>query len=213
MKIRKAPVADLMKYIEELYNDRENNKHKHILDLINDYYCSITNHETIIPPAKNYLADWCDCNFSDTMENCPNVPGIIVYKNNDDGTKTYGLIYHTGYIVPRMYQTNYMGYFDIDNHGHLTSHTYFTNDWDGWGAPVRYFFFPKEDYVDSNEWGFGERPLIKHKMGHDVKVLQSMLSKVFPELKITGYFDEETLEALHSIQKICNLPQSDCFSL
>lgn len=213
MKIRKAPVADLMKYIEELYEDKENNTHDHILDLINDYYCSITNHKSILPPAENYLIDWCDLNYSDTMENCPHVPGIIIYKNNPDGTKTYGLIYHSGYIVPRLYQTNYMAYFDIDKNGHLASHTYLASEWDGWGAPVRYFNFDPEDYVDSNNWCFGERPLIRNKMGHDVRVLQTLLNKVFPELKITGVFDEETVEALHSIQTLCNVPLSDCFSL
>lgn len=213
MKIRQAPVADLMKYIDELYADRENNKHKHILNVIDKYYCSITNHKTIMPICDDFLGDWCDLNYSPTMENCPNVPGLIIYKNNPDGSKTYGLMYHSGYIVPRLYQTDYMAYYDIDKHGHIASHTYLQSEWDGWGAPTRFFSFNPEDYQDSSVWTLGERPLMKHKFGHDVRQLQTLLHKIYPEIPLTGYFDDKTLEVLHFIQYWCKIPQTDIFIL
>lgn len=211
MKIRQAPVADLLKYIEDLYSDKENNIHDHILDLLNDYYCCLTRYKTIMPVGNDIMADWCDQNWSTTMDNCPNVPGIIVYKNNKDGSKTYGLLYHSGYIVPKEYQTNYLGYFDIDKNGHIASHTYLSRDWDGWGAPTRYFFFDPSDYVESKDWDLGERPLMLNKMGHDVRVLQTLLKRHIKDLNVTGYFDMSTLEALNIIREFCSVPVGDTF--
>lgn len=60
MKIRQAPVADLLKYIEDLYSDKENNIHDHILDLLDDYYCCLTRYKTIMPVGNDIMADWCD---------------------------------------------------------------------------------------------------------------------------------------------------------
>jgi hypothetical protein len=50
---------------------------------------------------------------------------------------------------------------------------------------------------------------MKHKMGHDVKLFQLFLQKIFPELIADGYFNDATLNALHDIQTICNIPHTD----
>lgn len=216
MKIRQAPVADLMKYVEELYEDRENNKHRHIIEVLEKYYCSISNFVEIMPIGKNFIYEWCGINTANTMENCPNVPGIIVYKNNPDGSKTYGLIYHSGYIIPRKYQTDYMGYFDVDKKGHITSHTYLASDWDGWGAPTRFFKFDEEDFIDGNTWVLGERKLSKGCFGYDVRSLQNLLLKIEPSTPQTGHFDEKTEEALLLSQTMYKLPKNkvlDCESI
>lgn len=213
MKIKQAPIADLLKYVGELYNEKPRYyKFKNIFEVINKYYCSLTNHKTIIPMGKDYLNSWCDLNWAPTMENCPNIPGILVYKNFPNGIRKFGLVYHSGFITAGK-QTNFLSYYDVMPDGMVASHTYLASEWDGWGAPTRYFRFDENEYVDSNAWELGERPLTKLSIGHDVKVFQNMLNKVFPELNVTGYFDEETLEALHSIQKICNVSQSDYFNL
>jgi hypothetical protein len=73
MKIRQAPVADLLKYLEDLYNERPKNfRTSNILNVINKYYCSLTNHKTIMPVGTDFMNDWCDLNHADTMINCPN---------------------------------------------------------------------------------------------------------------------------------------------
>lgn len=213
MRIRQAPVADLMKYVEELYADRENNEHESIFEIINEYYCSITNHKTIMPIGEDYFNDWCDLNWSPNNKNCPNVPGIIIYKNNPDGTKTYALIYHSGYICSRANQTDYMAYFIIDKKGHLSSHAYLQSDWDGWGAPTRFFCFDPEDYKESSTWSLGERILEKHDFGHDVRQLQSLIARKHEDIPRHGYFDDKTLEALHFAQYWCNIPQTNEFNL
>lgn len=209
MKIRQAPMADLIKYVAELYTHREDTIHDGIINLLDEYYCKLTHYNTIMPMGNSLMDDWCDMNWSSTMENCPFVPGLIIYKKDKNNNYVYGLLYHSGYIVPKEQQTLNMSYYDIDENGHVLSHTFLASDWEGWGAPTRYFSFDMSEYVDNNLWNFGERPLMKHKMGHDVKVLQTFIKKVFPEFVVTGYFDDATLEAIHNIQDFCNVPHTD----
>lgn len=213
MKIRQAPVADLLKYIGELYANRNHNKQKSIFDVINNYYCSLSKHKTIMPVAGDYFNDWCDLNWSPTMKNCPNIPGIIIYKDNPNGTRKYGLIYHSGYIISEPLQTNYMSFYEIDNNGRVSSHVYCKDDWDGWGAPIRFFSFPPEDYVDSSTWTLGERVLSKDVFGHDVRQLQALLHRAHEEVPLHGYFEDQTLKALHLTQYWCNIPQTNSFNL
>ena len=100
MKIRPAPMADLLNYLDDLYNSHAKLKPAtSIIELINDYYCSLTNHKTIMSVGNDFLNDWCDLNYDKRMENCPNVPGILIYKNRPNGTKFYGILYHSGHIT------------------------------------------------------------------------------------------------------------------
>lgn len=214
MKIRQAPVADLLKYLEELYNDRPKTfRTSNILNVINKYYCSLTNHKTIMPVGNDFMNDWCDLNHADTMKNCPNVPGILVYKNKPDGSRMYGILYHSGYITTSNKQTNFLSYYFAHPEGHIGSHSFHVDDWDGWGAPLRYFSFPAEDYIDSRFWTLGERSLTIHSFGHDVRQLQSFLHKANEDVPVHGYFESKTLDALHEVQSWCNLPESDIFDL
>lgn len=214
MKIRQAPVADLLNYLQEIYMERPKDiRTSNILNIVNKYYCSLTNHKTILPVGNDFMTDWCDLNHSSTMENCPNVPGIIVYRNKPDGTKMYGVLYHSGYITTENKQTNYLSYYYAHPEGHINSHSYLASDWDGWGAPVRYFSFSPDVYVENRFWALGERPLRLHNMGHDVRQLQAFLSKANKQVMVSGHFDNITLEALHEVQSWCNLPVSDTFEL
>ena len=214
MKIRQAPVADLLNYLQEIYMERPKDiRTSNILNIVNKYYCSLTNHKTILPVGNDFMTDWCDLNHSNTMENCPNVPGIIVYRNKPDGTKMYGVLYHSGYITTENKQTNYLSYYYAHPEGHINSHSYLASDWDGWGAPVRYFSFSPDVYVENRFWALGERPLSLHNMGHDVRQLQAFLSRANKQVMVSGYFDKATLEALHEVQSWCNLPISDTFEL
>lgn len=214
MKIRQAPVADLLNYLQEIYMERPKDiRTSNILNIVNKYYCSLTNHKTILPVGNDFMTDWCDLNHSNTMENCPNVPGIIVYRNKPDGTKMYGVLYHSGYITTENKQTNYLSYYYAHPEGHINSHSYLASDWDGWGAPVRYFSFSPDVYIENRLWALGERPLSLHNMGHDVRQLQAFLSKANEQVIVNGYFDKATLEALHEVQSWCNLPVSDTFEL
>lgn len=208
MKIRQAPVADLIKYVAELYVHREDSIHDSILSLMDEYYCKLSHYRTIMPVGTSIMSDWCDMNWSDTMENCPYVPGLIIYRK-ENNKYIYGLLYHSGYIVPKEHQTLNMSYYDIDEKGYITSHTFLNTDWEGWGAPTRYFSFDLNEYVDNNLWNIGERPLMKHKMGHDVKILQTFFKQLDPDFIITGYFDEATLKMLHDVQTLCNVPKTD----
>ena len=212
MKIRQAPVADLLKYVEELFENKTNTKCENVLDLLDTYYCLLSSYKTIKPIGEFCLADWCDLNHSATMENCPNVPGIIVYKKRPNNAYVYGLLFHSGQIVSKDYQTEYLSYYTIDKNGYLIANTYLAKEWDGWAATIRFFNYG-EDYVDNHDWCFGDRPLTIHRMGHDVKYFQTMLRTIYPDIEVSGYFDENTLEALHNLQKLCNVSNSDFFNI
>lgn len=212
MKIRQAPVADLLKYVEELFENKINTKCENVLDLLDTYYCLLSSYKTIKPIGEFCLADWCDLNHSATMENCPNVPGIIVYKKRPNNAYVYGLLFHSGQILSKDYQTEYLSYYTIDKNGYLIANTYLAKEWDGWAAPIRFFNYG-EDYVDNHDWCFGDRPLTIHRMGHDVKYFQTMLRTIYPDIEVSGYFDENTLEALHNLQKLCNVSNSDFFNI
>ena len=212
MKIRQAPVADLMKYIEEQYERKDKCSYKDIFDIINKYYVSITNFTSILPYKNTLIEDWCGLNFSNTIDNCPNTPGIIIYKTLPNGSKHYGLLYHSGYIVPKEFQTNCLAYFDLDSNGHLTSHTYLMDEWDGWCAPVRYFSYAPENYVDTHTLNLGERAFTIGDAGHDVIIFQKLLLKMYPEITVNGIVDTATFNAIQELQKICNCKQIKYFN-
>ena len=58
MKIRQAPVADLIKYVAELYVHREDNIHDSILSLMDEYYCKLSHYRTIMPVGTSIMSDW-----------------------------------------------------------------------------------------------------------------------------------------------------------
>lgn len=215
MKIRQAPVADLLKYFDELYD----NRHKfidgaaNVLEIIDKYYCSLSRYETIMPPGNDFMTDWCDLNHSNNMKNCPNVPGIIIYKNMPDKQKKYAILYRSGYVIPQSMELNYLSYYYIQPDGTIVSHSYRPQDWDGWGIPIRYFSYPEGDYIDSRFWELGERALTLDSFGHDVKQLQALLRHTHPEVPQSGVFEEKTLNALHEVQSWCRVPEKDTFEL
>lgn len=212
MKIRQAPIADLMKYMAECYSHPKDTTYEHIFDILDEYYCKITNHKSILPIEGFVLEEWCDMNYDYTMTNCPNVPGIIVYKKTREGTIKYGILYHSGYLT-RGKQTGFLSYYTLDEDGHITSHMYLQEDWEGWGAPIRFFSFDPKDYVESNCWQLGERTLELGMMGHDVSVFQALLSRVYPELIVTKKFDKQTLNIYNNMQSFINLPITNTFDI
>lgn len=214
MKFKRAPVADLLAYAEGLYDNKKIlYRVPNVLQLISNYYSKLTKHESIMPVGDLVLEDWCEFNYSNVMKNCPNIPGLIVYRDNYKGEREWGLLYHSGYICGPDRQTNFLSFLSINDEGRVTSHTYHWSEWDGWGAPVRYFYFPEDVYVESYTWRLGERPLELHTFGHDVKMLQTMLYKAHPEISLTGYFDEATEKALKETQTWANQEANGVFDL
>lgn len=207
MKIRQAPIKDLLKYLEEQRGQSVSlGPHKHILHYLNEYYCSITSHKTILPVGDQFLIDWCDQNNSPNMNQYPDTAGLILYKQISNNEFFYAL---TAAKARRGEVNCYI----VDYLGDLTIRTYSLAEWDGWAAPTRYFYYNKKDYQDKNDYNLGERPLTLEDCGHDVKVLQALLYKPFPDKKPTGYFDDDTLTALQTCQSWLGLPESKVFNL
>ena len=78
MKIIRTPIEELIKYIEDLYRKKNKKIHDDIINLIDEYHCKFSKYHTIIPLGYEIMEDWCDGNWDNTMENCPNTPGIII---------------------------------------------------------------------------------------------------------------------------------------
>jgi hypothetical protein len=190
MKFRPAPAEDLINYVNELYIAKKNKyKYNTIFDVMNEYYCSLSNHRTILPLKELAFEDWCDLNISDTMDNCPKTSGVIIYKT-ENKKRQYGLLYYSGIasLKPNA-QTDNLSYYDIDSTGCLVSHPFLITEWEGWGVPAKYFNLNFKDYIDSNNRFFGERVLKFGELGHDIMLFQTILQRVFPEIKITRIFD------------------------
>ena len=212
MKTRPAPVADLISYISDIYiNKNKRNKYKNIFQIMDEYYCKLSKYKSILPVEDFAFEDWCDLNWDNDINTCPNTPGIIVYKNIEN-TRKYGILYYSGMITSQENQTDNLSYYEISASGIIASHGYQQDDWHGWGAPTKYFELDPNDYIDSEHRYFGERILRKDMFGHDVVLLQKILQKIFPDLEITRRFDEATLAALHEIQKFINIPEENIFN-
>ena len=78
MKILRTPIEELIKYVEDLYRNQNKEIHDDIISLIDEYHCKFSKYHTIIPLGYEIMEDCCDGNWHNTMENCPNIPGIIV---------------------------------------------------------------------------------------------------------------------------------------
>ena len=212
MKIKQAPITDLLKYMETLYYEKiVVGEHKHILDIINQYYGLISKHKNILAAGNDFLQDWSDLNYNTSISDCPNVPGIIVYRRGPNNTRHYALLYHSGQIAPANAQTEFLSYFEVNVHNMIESHAYLQSEWEGWCAPTRYFYFNEDNYIDNKNWQLGERVLSAGMAGHDVMQLQSLLKNMHTDLAITGRFDDQTLKCLQETQRLCGHTSNNNF--
>lgn len=207
MKIRQAPISDLIKY---LYEQKEAHvslgAKRHILYYLDAYYCSITNHKTILPVGNDFITDWCDLNNSMDMRQCPNIAGVILFKKISPTETIYAL-------TAAPFYHGEVNCFTIDYLGDITLRAYPLTDWDGWAVPTRYFHYSPKQYIDGNTRNLGERTLSLNDCGHDVKVLQTLLFKAHSGSVATGYFDEATLAALKTCQSWLGMPESETFDI
>lgn len=207
MKIIRTPIEELIKYIEDLYRNQNKKVHDDIISLIDEYHCKFSKYHTIIPLGYEIMEDWCDGNWDNTMENCPNIPGIIISREKD-GKREYAFVGPTCYSDSQS-KTETLSYYTINSCGHIVSHIFFPEQWQCWGAPTRYFYFNQSKYIEGNDWAFGDRIITKLCFGHDVKILQSLLQRYKTSLSITGRVDTDTINILHELQALLNLPMED----
>lgn len=219
MKICPAPIGDFMIYVDEIMSDRENHNYWHILQLMNDYYVSLTKIKTIMPVGEDFLVDWCGfCDYDTTMITCPNIIGTILYKTLRDGSTFWGILGGRGWSHPSWAT---LGQLDIDYQGQgvitlnedgkLTAWQFNPSDWTGWGIPVRYFAFP--DYVPSENWQLGERIVKPYDRGHDIAQLRAIIAHFDKTLPITWHYDKQLLDSIYRIQDLLGLPHSGKFDL
>ena len=123
MKIIRTPIEELIKYIEDLYRNQNKKVHDDIISLIDEYHCKFSKYHTIIPLGYEIMEDWCDGNWDNTMENCPNIPGIIVSREKD-GKREYAFVGPTCYSDSQS-KIETLSYYIINSCGHIASHIFF----------------------------------------------------------------------------------------
>lgn len=215
MKICPAPIGDFLFFLDEKYQDRENHDYWHVLQLMNEYYTSITKVKTIMPVGGDFLTDWCGyCDYDDKMVTCPNIPGGIVYKTLRNDQILWGIIVN-GFRTDSVYRANeklrLLDVMVIDDDGRLKIYRFVPSEWEGWGMPVRYFSFP--EYIPSDEWELGERIIKYQDRGHDVMQLSAILAHFIKTLQPTCRYDDNVLAAMNRIQDLLCLPRDDAFDI
>lgn len=138
MKIKKAPVSDLIAYFIELYNkDITGTEYTSIPDMISSYYQKIAGSRIPIY-EKILIEDWCFSSWGE-IEDMPWTEGVLV--KNKDGN--FGI---TCYVGARdMGKANYDEYdllyvYFLDHN--ILSRTYFhPEDWEVYGIMTEYFLY------------------------------------------------------------------------
>lgn len=203
MRIYKAPIADVVKYITEIHNSANSKNYRSILQMMSEYYCSLSNRGSIVPLEGTCMADWCEDNYSDNMTKCPRASGILLQRQKNNR-------YEYGLTCLNLF-SNELDCFVMGLQHSIYVKAFDPEEWDFWGAPVRYFQFRDKDYKDAREYDLGERILYKGDFGHDVKILQHMLARVYDEVPQNGVFDKTTLEAYQQAQTWCGFIQTNYF--
>ena len=91
MKIKRAPVSDLIAYFIELYNkDITGTEHTFIPDIISSYYQKIAGSRIPIY-EKILIEDWCFSSWGE-IEDMPWTEGVLVKNKNGD----FGITCYTG---------------------------------------------------------------------------------------------------------------------
>lgn len=203
MRIYKASAADMVKYIMEIHSAANSKNYQSILQIISEYYCNLSNRGSIVPLEGTCMVDWCVDNYSADMEKCPRTSGILLQRRHHNRYE-YGVTCFEEYSEKQDCLV-------IGAQNRVIVKAFNPDDWDFWGAPVRYFQFEDTEYKDAREYDLGERILRIGDFGHDVKVLQHMLARVYDEVPQNGILDKTTMNAYQEAQTWCGFIQTNYF--
>ena len=138
MKIKKAPVSDLIAYFIELYNkDITGTEYTSIPDIISSYYQKIAGSRIPIY-EKILIEDWCFSSWGE-IEDMPWTEGVLVKNKNGD----FGITCYTG--ARDMGRANYdeydLLYVYFLDHNILSREYFHPEDWEFYGIMTEYFLY------------------------------------------------------------------------
>lgn len=196
MKIKKIPIADLMVYFNEIFENRANEDITSIPEMIEEYYYIMTG---ISLPDYNeiFLENWCFGNLG-IIDNMPWGSGVVV--KNDKGQ--YGI---TCWIGPQNLsheEDELLNVIWIDQ-GIIKREIFHSEDWKEWGTMSMFFEYEFEDNMLNI---LGSRELGKGCCGRDVWMLQKLMKNFDNSVETTMIFDDATETKLMEIQAAFSRP-------
>lgn len=201
MKIKKAPVSDLIAYFIELYNkDITGTEHTSIPDIISSYYQKIAGSRIPIY-EKILIEDWCFSSWGE-IEDMPWTEGVLVKNKNGD----FGITCYTG--ARDMGRANYdeydLLYVYFLDHNILTREYFHPEDWELYGIMTEYFLYKNINV--GQHYTLGTRSLGPGRSGNDVLMLQKLLRVYDGKTELSGYFDKDTEKSVKNAQYSFSLP-------
>ena len=191
MKIKKAPVSDLIAYFIELYNkDITGTEYTSIPDIISSYYQKIAGSRIPIY-EKILIEDWCFSSWGE-IEDMPWTEGVLVKNKNGD----FGITCYTG--ARDMGRANYdeydLLYVYFLDHNILSREYFHPEDWEFYGIMTEYFLYKNINV--GQHYTLGTRSLGPGRSGNDVLMLQKLLRAYDGKTELSGYFDKDTKKSV-----------------
>lgn len=187
MKIKKAPVSDLIAYFIELYNqDITGTEYVSIPDIISSYYQKIAGSRIPIY-EKILIEDWCFSSWGE-VEDMPWTEGVLVKdKNGDFGITCYAGARNMGKANYDEYDLLYVYFLD---HNILSRKYFHPEEWEFYGIMTEYFLYRNINV--GQHYTLGTRSLGPGRSGNDVLMLQKLLRAYDSQTELSGYFDTST---------------------
>lgn len=201
-EFRKAPIEDLLKYLDEIYLEEILPNEPNFLTFIEKYYRGLTDYDISLP-NELVMPVWCERNYCKDLELCPIDAGLLLYRNLN-GREEFGITFIgtlTNHSVT--FQKSKMWCWRTNRKGDLSREIFCIYDWDAWGYMDAYFTYPEKEF--KQKYPFGLHELKLHDSGYEVILLQQMLQKFDSSAAITGYFDETTQTIVSNLQSAFSL--------
>lgn len=205
MNIRPVPMNDFIVYLEEQILAERQTAYKHILDLMDEYYCLLNdNCASIVPAGGDYITAWSNFNNEDEVPE-DLVAGMILYKDDYKGARHYGIVFQPSHYVKNgTARPEDACVITLDQRGHLVATNVNPEDWDGYGVPCRYFYYKDENlYKDIMSYNLGDRSLCLGMRGYDIEQLYALIKHKYPEATLSITFTPELKAYLEDIQRQC----------
>lgn len=205
MNIRPVPINDFIVYLEEQLLAERPTAYKHILDLMDEYYCMLNNNcASITPAGGDYITAWSNFNCEEVVPE-DLAAGMILYKDDYKGTRHYGIVFQpSSYVKDGTARPEDACIITLDQWGHLVAMNIVPEEWDGYGVPCRYFFY-KDDtlYRDIMTYNLGDRSLCVKMKGYDVEQLCALVKHKYPDITLSLTFTPELKTCLEDVQRQC----------
>lgn len=195
----KAPIEDLLYFLEEKYNYQE--KASSIEEIIQEHYEILTDITIKIINRNLIFQELCFCDTGKVKSaSFPNIAGLLIkgYRKNKD---VFGITYG---------DKTELKVWIVGANNLLSTEKFDPLLWDRWGAITALYEY--DNYKTKSNINLGEREIKLGDVGKDVLILQQLLQQNGSSIKITGEYDEDTELFIRQYQKRLNIESTGLFN-